>query len=219
MRAHWLGLLVVVASSADALADAEHYKNVRVDAGITGSTVSVSDRAGTGMMAEIKGMAHDNIAIGGRVEFAVMFGGDVGQDEAPLDVSFVAAGILKAEYLYGTAMVRPFVGFGVGAYTIGSQTIDAGPNRDGISSRTGRHIGFAPQIGIDIGRVRIAATYNAILDAYLELSQTIGNVEERKRLSQNYLSLELSIQFTGGRKPTLPTVVAPSTGPPGATMW
>ena len=38
MRMRWVGVLVVVASSADAFAEAEHYENVRVDAGITGSS-------------------------------------------------------------------------------------------------------------------------------------------------------------------------------------
>lgn len=201
MRVHWVGVLaILVASTADAHADAEHYENIRFDAGITGSTVRIDNRNGSGVAVEIKGMAHDNIAIGGRVEVAVMFGGVVGDDEAPLDIAMAASGLVKTEYLLGDAFVRPFVGFGVGGYTIGSQTIDAGPNRDGIDVRTGRYFGVAPQIGVDIGRVRVAATYNAILGAYLELHHTIGTVERTERLSQNYLSLELSFQFAGGRK-------------------
>lgn len=215
MRALWLGVFVVLIASADAHANAEHYENVRVDAGITGSSVSVSDRKGTGMAVEIKGMAHDNLAIGGRVELAVMFGGVVGEDEAPLDISIGASGLLKGEYLLGTGMIRPFVGFGVGGYTISSQTIDAGPDHDGISTTTGRYFGVAPQIGVDLGRVRLAATYNAILGAYLELRQTTGNVEHTERLSQNYLSLEISFQFAGGRKqraqPPLAVPIAPAT--------
>jgi hypothetical protein len=207
MRALWLGVLVVLFAGSDAHAEAEHYENVRLDAGITASSVSVSDRKGTGMAVEIKGMAHDNLAIGGRVEFAVLFGGVIGNDEAPLDVAIAASGLLKAEYLFGTQAIRPFVGFGIGGYTIGAQTIDAGPDRDGISRTTGRYLGVAPQVGIDLGRVRIAATYNAILGAYLELHQTIGNVEETRKLSQNYLSLEFSIQFAGGRKAGSPSGV------------
>ena len=149
-------------------------------------------------------MATDNIAIGGRVEIAVMFGGVVGADEAPLEIAMAASGVLKAEYLFGDGLIRPLAGFGVGGYTIGSQTIAAGPNRDGISSSTGRYVGVAPQIGIDIGRVRIAATYNAILGAYLEVHQTVGGVEQTARLSQSYLSLELSFRFAGGRKQVAP---------------
>lgn len=80
---------------------------------------------------------------------------------------------------------------------------------------------MAPQVGIDIGRLRVAATYNAILGAYLELHQTIGTVEETTRLSQNYLSLEVSFQFAGGRKPATPQAVdpVPPSGAPGATAF
>jgi outer membrane protein X len=214
VRSLCLSLLAIAAGSTDALAEAKHYENVRVDAGLTGSTVSISGRNGTGMAVEIKGMAHDNIAIGGRVEMAVMFGGVVGEDEAPLDVSMAASGLLKAEYLFGRSTVRPFLGLGAGGYTIGSQTIDPGPNRDGIRSSTGRYFGVAPQVGVDIGPVRVAATYNAILGAYLELHQTVGSVEETSRLSQNYLSLEVSFQFAGGRKQ--PAATLSPAGSPGA---
>ena len=211
MRVHWLIImLVVVAGSTDALAQSEHYEDIRVDGGVIGSSVSVSDRSGAGMAVEIKGMAHDNIAIGGRVEVSMMFGGVVGTDEAPLDFAMAASGVLKAEYLLGTAMIRPFVGFGVGGYTIGSQTIEAGPDRSGISSRTGRYFGVAPQAGIDIGRVRVAATYNAILGAYLELEQSIGGVQQTTKLSQNYLSLEVSFRFAGGRKQEIPAASSPA---------
>lgn len=200
MRAIWI-VLVIVGHGAPAHADAEHYENVRFDAGVTGASVSIRERSGTGMAVEIKNLVHDNLAVGGRVELAVMFGGVVGADEAPLDIAFAASGLLKAEYLFGTSTVRPFIGFGMGGYTISAQRISAGPNRDGIERKTGRYFGVAPQLGIDLGRVRLAVTYNAILGAYLEVRQTIGTVEQTTRLSQNYLSLELSFQFAGGRKP------------------
>jgi hypothetical protein len=58
----------------------------------------------------------------------------------------------------------------------------------------------APQLGIDLGRVRVSATYNAILGAYLELRNTVGGAQETTRRSQNWLSLEVAFQFAGGRK-------------------
>lgn len=185
-----------------AIADANHYENVRLDLGLIGTAVRVSDRVGGGVSVEIKGMATDHVAIGGRVEVAVMFGGAVGADRAPLNVAMTADGLVKAEYLFGNALVRPFVGFGIGGYTIGSQSIAAGPNRDAISVTTGRYIGVAPQLGVDIGRVRVAATYNAIIGAYLEVTETIGSSPQTTQLNQSYLSLEISFQLAGGRKHT-----------------
>lgn len=199
---------VVALAPASADAEAEHYENVRLDLGLLGAAARISERMGSGISVEIKGLVNDHIAIGGRVEIAVMYGGVVGTDRARLNVAMVADGLLKAEYLFGNAFARPFIGFGVGGYTIGSQTIDAGPNRDAISATTGRYFGVAPQVGVDIGRIRLAATYNAILGAYLEVRETIGNAPQMTQLNQSYLSLEISFQLAGGRKS------APSTSPP-----
>jgi hypothetical protein len=193
-------LAIVVCSSTAAFADSEHYEQIRVDGGLTGSSVGVSDRDGVGMVTEIKGMVHDNIAIGGRVEIAMMFGGHIGQDALPLSFAMAACGLLKAEVYAGSGPIRPFVGFGAGAYTIGSQTIERGPNTSGIQSAVGRYFGIAPQIGVDLGPVRLAATYNALAGASLEVQDMVGNVMRTSRVSQNYLSLEVSFQFAGGRK-------------------
>lgn len=194
-------LAVIAASSRGADAESAHYEQIRVDAGMTVASVAISGRNGAGFASEIKAMVHDHVAVGGRVEVAVMFGGVIGEDELPLDIAMAACGLVDVEVYGGTGVVRPFIGFGVGAYTIGSQTIESGPNTSGISSRTGRYLGMAPQAGVDLGRVRLAATYHAILGADLEVRQMVGTVEQRSTVSQNWLSLELSFRFGGGRRP------------------
>lgn len=146
--------------------------DVHVSFGMTGASVDVSDRNGAGMVTEIKGLVNDRVAVGGRVEVAVMFGGHV--DAGELDVAMAACGIAKAEVFLTDTKIRPFVGFGVGGYTVGSQTA--------LMSRTGRYVGVAPQLGIDFDRLRFAATYNAILG-------------QPTAVSQSYLSLELSFEF------------------------
>lgn len=143
-RAICLASLLSIVESRAAFAESENYEQIRVDGGITGSSVSVSERSGTGMVAEIKMMVHDNLAVGGRVEVAVMFGGVVGADDLPLDVAMAACGLAKGELYLGDAPVRPFVSLGVGGYTIGSQTVDSGPNTSGIYQQTGRYFGVAP---------------------------------------------------------------------------
>lgn len=195
----WLVVLGGVALAGDAWAEAEHYEEIRVDAGMTGSAVGVSDRNGAGFVAEIKVNAHDHVAIGGRVEIAVMFGGRV--DDAELPFGMAAAGLVKAEYLLGTGPVRPFAGLGAGVYSLGSHTIVSDPDGGGgVSTTVGRYVGLAPQLGVDLGRVRLAATYNAVLGTSVEYRRTSGGVEHREAYSQSYLSLELSFRFGGGRK-------------------
>lgn len=210
-------VLASVLADADAVADSSRYEQIRVDAGITGSSVSVGDRSGTGMVVEIKNQLTDTVAIGGRVEIAVMFGGVVGEDELPLDIAMAACGLLKVELHPLDGPVRPFVALGAGGYTIGGQTIDGGPHTSGIRRETGRYVGVAPQVGVDLGPFRLAATYNAILGASLEVSQMVGDVRETTKLSQNYLSLELSFRFAGGPRRAAPPPPAPPppTAPPG----
>ena len=208
----WLAALGLVIGG-DASAEAEHYEPIRVDAGMTGSTVGVSDRNGAGFVAEIKVNTHDNIAVGGRVEIAVMFGGRLGGEELPFGLA--AAALLKGEYLLGTGPVRPFAGIGAGLYSIGSHTIVSDPNGNGgISTTSGRYFGVAPEVGLDLGRLRLAATYNAILGTSVEYRQTTGGIEHRESFSQSYLSLEASFRFGGGRKHVSPSPPPPPTPAP-----
>jgi hypothetical protein len=188
-------MVALVAVAMPARAD-----DIIVDAGMLAARSRITERDGVGFAVEIKNLLRDDIAIGGRVELAVMYGGIVGSDNADLDVSMAVGGLVKAEYrpvVFGDAPIRPWVGFGIGGYTTGSQSVGAGPNRDAIVSSTARCLGFAPQVGIDLGRFRLAATYNHIIGAYLEVHETIGGVAETQKLSQSWFSLELAFRFAG----------------------
>ena len=194
------GLLAAlgVAIGGEARADAQHYEQIRVDVGMTGSSVSVSDRNGVGFVTEIKANLHDNVAIGGRVEFGVMFGGLVEDNELPFGMA--ACGLVKGEYLLGTGPVRPFVGFGAGVYSIASYAIIDDEGNSRTESTVGRYVGVAPAIGVDLGRLRLAATYHAILGTSVEYRSTTAGIESRQTLSQSYLALEASLRFGGDRK-------------------
>jgi hypothetical protein len=186
------------------MAESASYEQLLGHVGAAASRSAVSGRNGGSFAMEIKAMVHDHLAIGGRVELGMLFGGSIGRDEdLPLDLAMAACGLVKAEVFVGElhdGVLRPWVGLGAGAYTIGGQTIASGPDHSGISQTTGRYFGVAPQVGIDLGPVRFAATYNAILGASLEVTQTAGTVEQAYEYSQNYVSLELSFRFAGGRK-------------------
>ena len=196
--------VIALAFPLAARADSSRYEQIRVDGGLTGSWVGVHDRNGSGMVVEIKSMITDQLAIGGRVEVAVMFGGLVG-DDTRLDVAMAACGLLKAEYFLVDGPVRPFVAFGAGGYTIGAQSISDDASGTTVHQQTGRYLGVAPQLGVDLGPVRFAATYNAILGASLEVHHMVGTgTEHVEHVSQNYLSLELSFRFAGGARKAAP---------------
>ena len=216
---HWLlgiaASVVITTHATETFAQAENYEPLRFDSGLTGSYVSASGRGGFGALAELKFMVHDNIAVGARAEGEVMFGGNIGAEgDVQMDIAAVSAGFAKAEYYLGTGSVRPMVGFGLGVFNIGSQSISAGQMTAGVDQKAGRYFGVAPQIGIDLGRVRFAATYNAILGASIEVRQTVGTVEQTESFSQNYFAFEMSVRFGGGRKRPPPQMILVPVGAP-----
>ncbi len=191
-RTATLAVVLSLAAHTDAIADPA----IRIDAGLTTARVGASGRNGAGMVAEIKAYANDRISIGGRLEIAMMFGGVFGADELPLDLAMAACGLLKAEYYLLPGTYRPFIALGAGVYTLGSQRVDAGPNTAGINTQTGNYLGVAPQVGVDLWRVRLAVTYNRIVGSSLEYVET-GPTNETNRLSRDYFSFELSFRFGG----------------------
>ncbi len=209
---------IFVGIETSASAQAEHYDPIRVDTGLTGTYVPSYGRAGFGAIVEPKFMLHDHIAVGLRVEAALMFGGSFA-DTGETQISMGAVGALtaKGEYLFGDGGVRPFVGLGLGVFDIASQSISAGSATASIDQRAGEYFGVSPQIGVDLGRLRLAATYNAIVGANVEVHQSVGGTMQTASYSQSYLTFEMSFRFGGRRRaPPRPMIVAPPP-PPVAT--
>jgi len=211
--------IVVVGVSSVAHAQAENYNPIRVDSALSGTYVSASGRGGFGAVVEPKFAVHDQVSVGLRLEGAVMFGGNIGSDgSTSMDMGAAASMMAKGEYLFTTTDVRPFVGLGLGMIDIASQSISTTPMNASIDQKAGRYFALAPQIGIDLGRLRLAATYNVIMGADIEVHQMIGGVDQKASFSQNYLTFELGIRFGGGRITRLPPVpTGQITSPPPAT--
>jgi hypothetical protein len=187
---------------ASARAQAEHYDPIRVDSGLTGTYVSSYGRGGFGAMVEPKFMVHDHVAVGLRIEAAVMFGGSFSNTgDTKVDMGAVGALMAKGEYLFGNGAVRPFVGLGVGVFDIASQSIAAGSQTAMIDQKAGEYFGIAPQVGVDLGRVRFAVTYDAIVGANVEVHQTVGGTTQSSSYSQSYLGFEMSFRFGGRPRP------------------
>jgi len=206
-QATWLiGIATAVAlagASSDAFAQAAHYDPLRFDSGLAGSYVGASGRGGFGAVFEAKFLAHDRIGVGARVDAAVMFGGniDAGGDVS-MDIGAVGAVLAKGEYYVTDGGVRPIVGLALGMYDIAGESVAAGNmGTASVDQTAGRYFGIAPQLGVDLGRVRLAVTYNLILGADIEVHQMVGTVEQTASFSQNYLSGELSFRWGGRRRP------------------
>jgi outer membrane protein X len=186
-----------------ASAQAENYQPVRFNVGLLVPYTPDTGSGGFGGVVEGKYNLTDQIAIGLRLDGAVQFGGSVGRDSASIDVGAVAAMLAKAEYFLTDSTVRPFVGFAAGMYTLGGQSVTAGEGTAGVTQAAGRAFGMAPQLGVDLGVVRLAATYNVLLDGELVVQEvsTDGSPPPEVSVSRNYFGFELSFRIGGRRRP------------------
>jgi len=227
-----MGLLAALLPARPASAQAANYEAIRIDLGLVGGYSEGVDAGGFGGVFEPKFLLHDNIAIGLRIEGIIMFGASL---DGPGGSSSYRSGsasatLVKAEYLLGTWDIRPFASLGIGIYSFGGQEVEfLEPGGARVRQNLGRHIGIAPQIGIELARLRLAVTYNTILGAGIEVEQTVGDPSSFRKFSQNYYSIEFSFHFGGSRKPMVvhaeapgpapappPPEAPPSTGPPGS---
>jgi hypothetical protein len=211
-------LAAAVGHVGTAHAQAEHFEPFRFDGGLTGSYVSASHRGGFGGVAEAKYLVHDQIAIGARAEAEMMFGGNIDAGgSVAMSVGVVGALLAKAEYYVTTGTARPFVGLSFGAFDIVSQSVGAGMGGAAVDQKVGRYFGVGPQIGFDLGRLRLAVTYNAMLGADILVHQSVGGTMQTSSYSQNYFAFEMSIRFGGERLYTPPPM--PAEPPPPMPMY
>lgn len=197
------GIIVVVAlvAAPSAWAD-DAYDPLHIDTGLVGTYASSNGRGGVGAVFEPKLMLDDHFAVGGRLEAAVMFGGRISAaGDTTMDVGAVGALLVKGEYMLGEGAVRPFAALGLGVFDIASEAVATGQASASIDQKAGRYFGVAPQVGVDLGRVRIAVTYDVIVGADIEVHQMIGGGVQTSSYSQSYLGFELGVRFGGGPRP------------------
>ncbi len=206
MKKVLLLVAVLVAGIASANAQSENYKAFKVDVGTLYAIPGGEDvKAGIGFYIEPKYNLTDNIALGLKMEWAVLGGEEVGG--MSVDVSALGSYQLTGDYYFGEGKVRPFVGLGAGIYSIGTVKYDASSSLTstlgeyGIAGEVanlagelageadyGSKFGFAPRAGLLLGHFRLGLEYNVITGIDSEFE------------SRNYLSFKVGFEIGGGKK-------------------
>lgn len=169
---------------------------VIIHTGLAGLWGMGSQSFGIGAVVEPKWNITDHIAAGVRLDGGVMGGGRFAPEgTTSISLSAGAATLLKGEYSFFDEGVRPFVGLGAGMYILASQSVAAGAGGAGVSQSGGRFFGVAPQLGVDLGPVRLAATYNHILGGDIVVEQNINAGIEAEKIQRNYVQFELTFRI------------------------
>lgn len=203
---------LVLAAAGPARAQAPNYQPIRVDLTVYGAHASADATSwGGGLALEPKFNLTDQLAVGLRLDAAAFVTQDVTVNAGTNDASVsqgaraVTTFLAKADYYLTTSAARPFVGLGLGFYRIGagSQEVSSGASVTVVqSAQAFRGFGLAPQVGVNFGGFRLAATYHAVMGGDLVVAtQAVGTSERTEvKLAKNFFSFELGGTIGGNRR-------------------
>lgn len=144
------------------------FKPFKVGVGIGYAVPSAGEGAGGGFIGYLEPAyrATDQVSVGLRLEGAFMVRGveGVNQQDIEGDATSVASYSLNSQYYFNNNEVRPFIGAGVGLFSLAAAKFDtksnADPGLNDIGAET--RFGFYPRIGVDVGHFNLTLDYNVI---------------------------------------------------------
>ena len=177
------------------VASAQTFKPFKVDLS-TGYAIPSGKGAKGGILfaLEPKYAVMDNLSLGLRFELAVMARGssdDQGNIDE-IDVKGSGSYLLTGDYYFTENTVRPFVGAGVGLFSLASATAD---NTTGGVSAAKSKFGGMLRAGAEIGHFRVGLEYNLVGNTDIKdaSNATIGTSKN------SYIGIKIGAVIGGGR--------------------
>lgn len=196
MKNYLAGLFLLVALSATA----QTYKPFKVNVSVGyAKPLNAGVSGGFLFAVEPKYGISDNFDLGLRLETAVVARGiqDNGNTFTS-DVGAFSSALITGNYLFGTGGVRPFLGAGVGLYTIGAAgtvvTDKNGQNPQNVTFVNDTKFGGMIRGGIKAGHFVAAVEYNAAPTT----SSTVGTT--RVTSENAYVGIKVGFDIGGGRR-------------------
>jgi outer membrane protein X len=163
--------------------------NVSVGYAVPGGSGS---KSGFLFAVEPKYALDDNLTLGLRIEEAALLraANDGTNADAKLNGSYVATG----DYYFNTNPFRPFVGAGLGLYSVtGAAALNDGTTADFSGTKFG---GF-PRVGFEYGHLRFALEYNLV--AKTSVTDQLAGGSSTGSINNSYLGIKLGVCIGGGR--------------------
>jgi hypothetical protein len=194
------GVMTILAVSyAHAQYDQEYareFKEFKVGIGIGYAVPGAGEGAGGGflMYLEPAYRATDEVLVGLRLEGAFMVRGIEGVTNRDItgDASSVASFTLNGQYYFNNNEVRPFIGAGVGLFSLaGVKFNTASPNDPGADDvGVETRFGFYPRIGLDVGHFNLILDYNIVPPT---------DVPDGGEVKNTYLGIRAGFSIGGGK--------------------
>lgn len=183
-------LLIAALITMVTLANAQNFKPVKIgfDVGYT-----LPSDGGGGILFDFEPAyrINDAIAVGLRLESALM-ARNVGATQG--SVSANGSYTLNGIYYLSNSTFRPYVGLGLGLYSMASISVSTTAGSVAASSE----FGVYPRIGIDIDHLNINLDYNIIPSTPADI--TVSSVPTQVDIKNSYLGIRIGFFLFGGRK-------------------
>jgi hypothetical protein len=195
MKNYLAGLFMLVALSASA----QVYKPFKVNVSVGYAKPFNAGVSGGFLVAvEPKYGISDHFDLGLRLESAFVARGITRNGNTTTsDVGAFGSYLITGNYLFGTEGIRPFIGAGVGLYSVasgGSVTVTDGQTPQEVNFVSDTKFGGMIRAGIKTGHFVAAVEYNAAPTT----DNTIGTT---KISSENaYLGVKVGFDIGGGRR-------------------
>ena len=187
--------VLALALLASTLTYAQEYKKFKVGVGLGYAMASGSGSSGGVLFTlEPAYRLQDNLSIGLRMESAIIVRGfSQSSTSASIDAAAIGSYTVNGQYYLGGSGFRPFVGAGVGMFTLAavSESVSSGGSNVNVAIAAESKIGFYPRIGFDAGHFNMAIDYNII---------PATSVPGGGDLKNSYIGIRVGAFFGGGKK-------------------
>ncbi len=140
----------------------------------------------------------DQLTVGLRIESAAFLGQPISGTSFTTSAFGIGSYTLNGQYYFSNNSFRPFVGVGLGMYSIAAASSDIGGTSVSIQAAT-TVFGFYPRIGFDLGHFNLSIDYNLIPSQSTQVS--IGGFGITTQTSNySYIGLRLGASIGGGKK-------------------
>jgi outer membrane protein W len=157
-------------------------------------------KGGLLFVVEPKYAVMPNLALGLRIEGAIMARGTETTNgttttEVDVDVKAASSYLATADYyLNNNYSFRPFVGAGLGIYSLASASV----NSTSTSAGSGSKFGEMVRAGFEAGHFRLGLEYNIVPKT--KSTTTTGTTTTTTTSTNGYIGIKVGVCFGGGRR-------------------
>lgn len=192
-----LVLLVVIFTVAVGSSLGQDFKKFKVGIGI-GYGQPSDGSGGILIYLEPAYRVMDQLSIGLRIESAAFLDKPISGTSITTGAYGVGSYTLNGQYYFSNNNFRPFVGAGLGMFTVAAASADLGSGSVTINAAT-TLFGFYPRVGFDFGHFNFSIDYNILPAQTAQVDLGALGIQTQTS-NYTYIGIRLGASIGGGRK-------------------